>query len=471
VPALPAFDPTTQINQSPHVVLLGAGASRAAFPNGDANGRRLPVLLDLPDCLGLRDALRAAGFASDANFEQVYDELATSGRNSSLKAEIESKVRSYFESLVLPETPTLYDYLLLALREGDLIATFNWDPFLTQAFKRNRSIPALPQIVFLHGNVEIAVCIEDRMKGFRGDVCTKCGKPLVSTTLLYPVRNKDYSTDPFIANEWSLLKDFLGKAYMLTIFGYSAPTTDAAAVDLMAKKWGDNPAFEFAQASIVDIKPEAELEKTWEPFLCRDHYGIHESMWTTWIFRHPRRSGEALAMATLQNDPWRENPFPKLKSLSHVHAWLAPLIAEEQNGRFTGNPCLHPEDFSGTVSEKPKKIGRDSVLCWLQLMCRGEIIPPFCVEVVLRDGTRYSLHSVLDCDEETHTICFRIWDLRALSEADVAKLKQKLNKIRSRKDLAPAEKLHRKLDWANVRAHYDDISYCVEWHDRIWPRQ
>ena len=52
------------------------------------------MLLDLPDCLGLRDALRAAGFASDANFEQVYDELATSGRNSSLKAEIESKVRS-----------------------------------------------------------------------------------------------------------------------------------------------------------------------------------------------------------------------------------------------------------------------------------------------------------------------------------------------------------------------------------------
>lgn len=58
---------------------------------------------DLPDCLGLRDALRAAGFAPDANFELVYDELATSGRNPSLKAEIESKVRSYFESLVLPQ--------------------------------------------------------------------------------------------------------------------------------------------------------------------------------------------------------------------------------------------------------------------------------------------------------------------------------------------------------------------------------
>lgn len=469
MPALPAFDPTTQINRSPHIVLLGAGASRAAFPDGDANGMRLPVLLDLPDCLGLRDALLAEGFAPDANFELVYDELATSGRNSLLKAEIESKVRAYFESLVLPETPTLYDYLLLALREHDVIATFNWDPLLAQAFKRNRGIPGLPQIVFLHGNVEIAVCIVDGVKGFRGDICMKCGKPLVTTTLLYPVRKKDYNTDPFIANEWSILRDFLRNAYMVTIFGYSAPTTDAAAVDLMAKTWGDNPTFELAQVSIVDIKPEAELEKTWEPFLCRDHYGIHESLWTSRILRYPRRSGEALAMATLQNDPWPENPFPKLKSLSQIHAWLSPLISEEQNGRFTGNPCLQPEDFSETVPKEPKKIDSDGVLRWLELMCRGEAIPPFCVEVVLRDGARYSLHSVLDCDDETRTICFRIWDLRALSESEVAELKQKLNTIRDRKDLAPAERLHPKLDWANVRAHYNAISHCVEWHDRIWP--
>jgi hypothetical protein len=55
-----------------------------------------------------------------------------------------------------------------------------------------------------------------------------------------------------------------------------------------------------------------------------------------------------------------------------------------------------------------------------------------------------------------------IWNLRALSEADVAALKQKLNDIREREELAPAERLHPKLDWANVRSHYDDVSYCLE---------
>jgi hypothetical protein len=93
------------------------------------------------------------------------------------------------------------------------------------------------------------------------------------------------------------------------------------------------------------------------------------------------------------------------------------------------------------------------------------------VEVVLRDGARYSLHSVLECDDETRTICFRIWDLRALSQADVAALKQALNDIRDREELSPAENLHPKLDWANVRVHYEDVSYCIEWHDRIWPKE
>jgi hypothetical protein len=57
VPRLPAFDPQKQINHSPHVVILGAGASRAAFPNGDAKEKRLPLLVDLPDCLDLRNAI------------------------------------------------------------------------------------------------------------------------------------------------------------------------------------------------------------------------------------------------------------------------------------------------------------------------------------------------------------------------------------------------------------------------------
>ncbi len=194
-------------------------------------------------------------------------------------------------------------------------------------------------MAFLHGNVEIAICAQDRVKGFQGTICQHCRQPLTPTRLLYPVQNKDYKTDRFIASEWALLETYLSAAYMLTIFGYSAPTTDAAAVEILSRAWTGNPTFELGQVSIVDIKSEQEIENTWQPFFCRSHYGIHTSVCTTWLFRHPRRSGEALAMATLRNNPWRNNPFPQFRSLSELHTWTAPLIAEERSGEFSGEPC------------------------------------------------------------------------------------------------------------------------------------
>jgi hypothetical protein len=333
---LPEFDPIKHVNRSPHVVILGAGASKAAFPSGDANGKVVPVMAELIECLDLQTLLGEAGFPEGTDFESIYDELVSSGRSPSLLSDIDFRLREYFESLVLPEKPTLYDYLLLSLRDKDLIATFNWDPFLARAFVRNREAAGLPEIVYLHGNVEIAVCAKDRVKGFRGQVCGACGGPLLPTKLLYPVRNKDYISDPFVAGEWSALEDFLHAGYMLTIFGYGAPSTDAGAVDLMSRVWGKNPTFELAQVNVVDIKPEEELERKWDLFFCRDHYSITEALGRTWLFRHPRRSCESFAMATLQQDPWPNNPLPEFNTLSELHAWIAPLVAEERLGSFSG---------------------------------------------------------------------------------------------------------------------------------------
>jgi hypothetical protein len=111
----------------------------------------------------------------------------------------------------------------------------------------------------------------------------------------------------------------------------------------------------------------------------------------------------------------------------------------------------------------------DWVLDWLKLMCQGGVIPPFCVELVLRDGTRYYLHSIVAWEEESRTLCARIWDLRAFGAKELDELKQRLNEIRSRKDLSPAESVHPKLDWANLHLHFEDVAYHVEWHDRLWP--
>ena len=99
------------------------------------------------------------------------------------------------------------------------------------------------------------------------------------------------------------------------------------------------------------------------------------------------------------------------------------------------------------------------------------VVPPFCVEIILRDTTRYYLHSVLQHDNESGTGVIRIWDLRAFTETELQDLKQRLNNIRDRSELSSAEWVHPQLDWANVYLHTDGVAYCIEWHDRLWPQE
>lgn len=46
-------------NKHFHVVILGAGASLAAFPNGDRNGAQLPLIKNFVDVVGLAGLLQA----------------------------------------------------------------------------------------------------------------------------------------------------------------------------------------------------------------------------------------------------------------------------------------------------------------------------------------------------------------------------------------------------------------------------
>jgi hypothetical protein len=111
----------------------------------------------------------------------------------------------------------------------------------------------------------------------------------------------------------------------------------------------------------------------------------------------------------------------------------------------------------------------DFVLGWLKII--GGLAPPFSVEVVLRDGSRYFLHSVFMVDEETSTFLLRVWDLRAFGEVDIEALKVKLNAMRDRDALQKEHEIHPKLDWANLRVPFNEIAYCVEWYDRLWPEE
>jgi len=327
--ALPSMDYKRNIVFSPHVVILGAGASRAACPHGDKNGLELPLMDDLIKILKLDKILDEWKIDYDEkDFELLYDRISKNSNMKELLSIVESKVYDYFSRLQIPDEVTIYDKIILSLRPKDLIATFNWDPFLAQAHKRNRSLRVLPQIVFLHGNVEVGICMQDKGTGFLDDICPCCGSSYEPTKLLYPI-TKNYSEDPFIHSEWTYFEKFLKKAYFITIFGYSAPKTDAEAIRVMKEKWQANPSQELGEIDIIDIKKEEELNKTWEEFFVRQHFSIVDRYEQSYMAHYPRRSCEALAGATLHLTPWRDKPLPNTKSLYKLQKAVQNLIEEE----------------------------------------------------------------------------------------------------------------------------------------------
>ncbi|MFA6472936.1 MAG: hypothetical protein WCU00_12945 [Candidatus Latescibacterota bacterium] len=343
MPSIPKND--GKIILAPHVVILGAGASKAAFPEGEANGLQLPLMQDFIDIVGLTDLLKKDGIdANNKNFENIYDDLFSEDIHKRTIKKIEEKVYNYFSLMKLPESLTIYDYLVLSLRETDMIATFNWDPFLAQAYNRNKHVGNMPQIAFLHGNVGIGLCERDKGIGFIDQLCIKCNSPLQPTKLLYPIKHKDYENDIFIKDQWNRLRQSLNFAYYITIFGYSAPTTDVEAKQLMIEVWNENPTKEFAEIEIVDIKHQKELIESWNDFIVRHHYATNKDIFFSYLFTHPRRSCDAFFSSTLQNEPWKDNPYPKFDTLDELHRWIQPLILEERKYQYLGEkfsrkPC------------------------------------------------------------------------------------------------------------------------------------
>lgn len=302
----------------PHLVVLGAGASVAAFPHGDLNGRTMPTMNNFIRVLKIEELKNK----ENENIEDVYSELIANKESDEILRSIESKIRHYFFTMEMPEHPTLYDHLILSLTKKDIIATFNWDPFLLKARQRvyEKITKDVPQLIFLHGNVAIKIDYKNR-KVFD----YSCSRPdLDECPLLYPVKDKDYTADNFIKCEWDRVQEGLERAYYLTIFGYSAPMSDIQAQILMNKAFARNKSRHLLQIEFIDIKNKEEIDKTWEPFIIENnfHYDHYSSFYKSALACFPRRTCEALFEQTQEcNFDVKSNPIPFNLSWDNLEAW------------------------------------------------------------------------------------------------------------------------------------------------------
>ena len=320
----------------PHVVILGAGASLAACPTGDRNGRSLPLMDDLIDTLELRALLETESVDSgNINFERIYSRLHSEPSKRELRAHLEESVRTYFSALCLPDEATIYDHLVLSLREKDAIATFNWDPFLWQAAERNTDLSQGPKIFFLHGCAILGYCPNDRTQGKLGSLCRKCGRLLRKVPLLYPVEIKDYTNDMYISAQWRALEALLDAAFLVTIFGYGAPDTDVEAMELMSKAWRSPAERSMEEIEIID-RPgcdKDEMAGRWKRFIHTHHYQVHDDFFDSMIVKNPRRSVETQMQRLYWARFYECNKVVQSGDLEQVRGWYSHLLEAEERAR------------------------------------------------------------------------------------------------------------------------------------------
>ena len=315
----------------PHVVILGAGASKAAFGGGDAKGRLVPLMNELPEVLGdrWRDLVEEANL-TEAGFETQFTQLRESAVQRADVDEIEGMLLDYFTGLVLPDGPTIYDYLVLGLRQKDVIATFNWDPFLLLAHARNRAISGLPDIRFLHGCVRYASCAGHDVLGQLGERCPICRKALVGSSIMFPHGDKDYATDGIIARDWAFVAERLKSAVHLTIFGYSGPVTDYKAKGLLLDGWERAPMRRFSHVEIIDVGDADDLRRNWREFIPFHHDMVVRSFWESTIAKWPRRTAEYKTTASLYGTASERIGPMRTKSLGKLQEWHAEIADAEK---------------------------------------------------------------------------------------------------------------------------------------------
>lgn len=285
-------------------------------------------MADLAKTLNLQHELPSG--IDQSNFEQVYSNLYEKQNAREHLSRVEQRVFDYFASMQISSRASVYDFLIFGLREKDLIATFNWDPLLAQTYARCKSfVPKLPQIVFLHGNTAIGYCGEDDSVGTRGSRCRKCNSIFSDVPLLYPIQEKNYEQNEFIARQWMILRNHLQDAARVTIFGYSAPTSDEAAIGLFRDAWGDSCQRTLHDIEFITMESDASVSNSWQFLITNPRYSLTTCFFESSIAMWPRRTCEAWADESFDMIDRESIGISSDTNIDEFLIKLQPLIEEE----------------------------------------------------------------------------------------------------------------------------------------------
>ncbi len=309
-------------------MILGAGASKAAELHGDSLCSKLPVINELPDAIELATIVGLTEVEeARKDFEYYFSRIASKSDYSAITKEIEGRIHAYFASIAISGSVTVYDRLILSLRAKDCIATFNWDPLLGYAYRRNGFLKTLPELFFLHGNVLLGHCTKDNVFGWTDDKCFQCDSPFQASKLLYPIGEKNYSKEPTLQYQWERLQELLAGSWFVTVFGYSAPQTDKDATSRIISALESNDVKKLMEIEIINPRHEELLGASGPigSIVEKKHsFGVAE--WeAAYCLQYPRFTVEALFQAVMMNNPIPPSKMPDTHNLSELQGWYQEI--------------------------------------------------------------------------------------------------------------------------------------------------
>jgi hypothetical protein len=326
---------------SNNIVILGAGASAATM---QALGLPGPSTMDrfIEDAKldYVLDKIKLT--TTSRNLETIYSEIEEKPEYAHIKNELEKKIYHYISRFSLPhDQVSLYDLLFLSLRHNDCLATFNWDRLLVQAYYRvatkmdawgiSNPFSLLPIPIFLHGNVGVGICCEHRKYGENNDNCPVCKKKLEKMPLLYPSKTKNYTDNIYISDAWKRLKVNLNYSRFLTIFGYGAPASDFAVMDIFKREYGDVKKKFINRFEVVDVKGRDVIYNTWNPFIDHNGCDYFDCILNTMIMQYPHQDIDIFYRRNVSGE-WCGEPitYPDKITWDYVEKMFKPMFLSEQ---------------------------------------------------------------------------------------------------------------------------------------------
>jgi hypothetical protein len=102
-------------------------------------------------------------------------------------------------------------------------------------------------------------------------------------------------------------------------------------------------------------------------------------------------------------------------------------------------------------------------LIWLLFSMTGGPLPPYLLEIVLKDGRSFYLMRPIQRNESNYSIVLEIYDFRGIDSEAEKELKENIEKIKFNIEGKEPEEIHPLLCSGSLRCNLNDISYCIEW--------